>query len=331
MSAAPQSAHGAQGLALEDVRKAAAALAGRVVRTPTFAWPSSVTSALTSAGRIHCKLENLQLTGSFKARGALYAALSQPDACANGLTTFSAGNHAIATAFAAREAGVTAKAVMAGRPAPSRIDKARSYGAQLLFADSGAEAVSMAEAIVQEEARLLVHPFDDPAMVAGAGTIALEMLEDIEGLEALVVAVGGGGLAAGVAATIKQILPACEVYGVEPETADNLRQSLDAGEALQRAPRPTIADSLAPPLCLPYSFGLCRTYLDDVALVSDAQIIDAMRLWFETFGLPLEPAGAATTAALLGPLRARLEGKNVGLIICGANIDPAAFQATIRT
>src|SRR3546814_9391693 len=156
------------------------------------------------------------------------------------------------------------------------------------------------------------------------------MLDDIGDLEAIVVAVGGGGLAAGIAATIKQISPACEVYGVEPETADNLRQSLDAGEALQRAPRPTIADSLAPPLCLPYSFGICRTDLDDVVVVSDAQMVEAMRLWFETFGLPLEPAGAATTAALLGPLRQRLVDKNVGLIVCGANIDPSSFQATIK-
>src|SRR3546814_7032331 len=111
---------------------------------------------------------------------------------------------------------------------PLRIDKARCYGAELLFAESGADAVSMAEAIEERKSRLLVHPFDDPAMVAGAGTIALEMLDDIGDLEAIVVAVGGGGLAAGIAATIKQISPACEVYGVEPETADNLRQSLDA-------------------------------------------------------------------------------------------------------
>jgi threonine dehydratase len=164
----------------------------------------------------------------------------------------------------------------------------------------------------------------------GTGTLGLEFAEQVEGLEAVIIAVGGGGLCGGAAAAIKQSLPNCEVFGVEPEGADSMRQSFARGAPVTLQSVKTIADSLAPPMSLPYSFGACRLFVDEIVTVSDDAIRGAMKILFEDVGLAVEPAGAAATAGLLGPLRERLAGKKVGVVICGSNIDIASFAEHIR-
>lgn len=313
-------------LLLDHFRAAADALKPMIVRTPVLTWPAWLTDLVGVNTRVHCKLENLQVTGSFKARGALYNAMSTPAARSGGITAFSAGNHAIAAAFAAQAIKTSAKVVMIKTASPFRVARVRQYGGEAVFADTGAEAFERAQAFAEKEGRYLLHPFESPLTVAGNGVLALEMIEQCEPLDAIVVAVGGGGLAAGVATVFKLINPHCKVYGVEPEAANNFQRSLAVGAPIHRAPRPTIADSLAPPMCLPFTFGLCRKYLDETVTVTDAQLSRAMTLWRDNFNLYLEPAGAAATAAMLGPLKQKLQGRSVGVIVCGANIAPQTFD-----
>jgi threonine dehydratase len=176
----------------------------------------------------------------------------------------------------------------------------------------------------------MVHPFEGPYVAQGTGTLGLEFVEQTEGLDAVIIAVGGGGLAGGAAAAIKQSLPHCEVFGVEPEGANSMQQSFARGAPVTLPSIKTIADSLAPPMSLPYSFGACRLFVDEIVTVSDDAIRRTMKVLFEDLGLAVEPAAAAATAGLLGPLRQRLVGKTIGIVICGSNIDIASFAAHLR-
>ncbi|HEY3889022.1 MAG TPA: pyridoxal-phosphate dependent enzyme, partial [Caulobacteraceae bacterium] len=184
--------------------------------------------------------------------------------------------------------------------------------------------------ICAAEGRAMVHPFEGPNVAQGAGTLGLEFAEQVEGLEAVIIAIGGGGLCGGSAAAIKQLAPGCEVYGVEPEGADSMRRSFEAGAPVTLPAISTIADSLAPPMALPYGFAACRRYVDEIVTVSDDQIRGGMLALFEDLKLALEPAGAAATAALFGPLRQRLAGKKVGVVVCGSIIDIDGFAGHIR-
>lgn len=309
---------------LSQAQAAQVRLAAHVRRTPLVRL-DDIGRAACGTAMLWCKLEHLQVTGSFKARGALNCALtSKPQ---RDIVAFSAGNHAIAAAFAAQATGVHAKVIMPSTASALRIARARSFGAEIILTSSGAEAASLAQEIAEQEARLLIHPFEHPAVIAGAATVGLEMLEDAPGeIDAVVIAIGGGGLAGGVAGAIKALAPNCAIYGVEPEGAANMRASLDAGRPLHARVPVTIADSLAPPFCLPYSFSLCQTFLDDVVTVSETDLIEAMKLWHDQANLMLEPAAAAPWAALRGPLAARLSGKRTAIILCGANISAAQFS-----
>jgi threonine dehydratase len=272
------------------------------------------------------KLELFQHTGSFKPRGAL-AVMLDMDAAAlqRGVTAVSAGNHAIAVAFAARLLGSTAKVVMPRTANPLRVRRCRGYGAEVVLVDDVQAAFRRVEEIEREEGRSFVHPFEGPLTALGTATIGLEWLEQAPDLEAVIIPIGGGGLCAGMAAAIKQIKPSCSVYGVEPVGADSMARSFAAGspQAIERVR--TIADSLGAPYALPYSFELCRRYVDDLVLIDDEAMRRAMGLLYGEMKLAVEPAGAAATAALLGPLRARLAGRCVGVIVCGANIDLPTF------
>lgn len=310
---------------LGQAQAAQVRLAAHVRRTPLVRL-DDIGRAACGTAMLWCKLEHLQVTGSFKARGALNCALtSKPQ---RDIVAFSAGNHAIAAAFAAQATGVHAKVIMPSTASALRIARARSFGAEIILTSSGAEAAALAQEIAEQEARLLIHPFEHPAVIAGAATVGLEMLEDAPGeIDAVVIAIGGGGLAGGVAGAIKALAPNCAIYGVEPEGAANMRASLDAGRPLHARVPVTIADSLAPPFCLPYSFSLCQTFLDDVVTVSETDLIEAMKLWHDQANLMLEPAAAAPWAALRGPLATRLSGKRAAIILCGANISAAQFSA----
>jgi threonine dehydratase len=281
--------------------------------------------------RLNLKLELFQRTGSFKPRGALTVMLAlRRDALARGVTAVSAGNHAIATAWAARELGSHAKVVMFAAANPARVEKVRRYGGEVVLVGDVAEAFETAKRIEAEEGRTFVHPYEGPRTALGTATLGLEWLEQAPDLEAVVVPVGGGGLLAGAACAVKQLRPDCRVFGVEPVGADSMWRSFAAGSPQRVEKIATIADSLGAPYALPYSFGLCRRYADEIVRSEDPLMVDAMRLAFDGLKLALEPAGAAATAALMGPLRERLAGRRVGAILCGSNIDPAGFARLVE-
>lgn len=312
---------------LDAIEANAAALSGLARETPVTSWDEPGLARFLSPGtRVTLKLELLQHTGTFKARGALtnVRALS-PDQLARGVTAVSAGNHAVAVSFAAQRMGTSATVVMPRTANPARVALSRAYGANVHLLDDVAKAFAEVRRIEQEEGRAFVHPFEGPLTALGTATLGLEFIRQVPDLDAVIVPVGGGGLAAGVACAIKQAKPSCLVLGVEPKGADSMSRSFAEGAPVNAGPITTIADSLAPPFSLPYSFALCRKYLDDLVLVDDDELCRALALVFQGAKLAVEPAGAATTAALIGPLRERLAGKHVGLIVCGSNIDPATY------
>jgi threonine dehydratase len=320
------------GISLENIRKCRADLGDAIVRTPVLQWRGTSVRDLTAAGAdVWLKLELFQHTGTFKARGALNSVRHlSDDARRNGITAVSAGNHAVAAAFAAREMGVSAKVVMIKTANAARVERARGYGAEIVFADDGPTAFRLVDEICAAEGRAMVHPFEGPYVAQGAGTVGLEFAEQVRGLEAVVIAIGGGGLCGGSAAAIKQLSPGCKVFGVEPEGADSMRRSFEAGAPLTLPSINTIADSLAPPMALPFSFAACRRYVDEIVTVSDSEIRGAMLALFEDLKLAVEPAGAAATAALQGPLAQRLAGQKVGVVVCGSIIDIDSFAGHLR-
>lgn len=280
--------------------------------------------------RVLAKLEFLQRTGTFKARGALATLYSlTPGQLAAGVTAVSAGNHAIATAFAAQAMGTTAKVVMIRAANGLRINACRDYGAEVVFADDVHQAFALAETIRDDEGRYFVHPFEGPAVATGTGTLGLEICEQCPELDAIIVPVGGGGLIAGIANVVKRLQPACEVIGVEPVGADTMRRSLVSGEPCGIDRVQTIADSLGAPFALPYSFGLCQLHVDRIVLVDDSALRRAMGFLFREMKIAVEPACAASTAAMLGPLREDFRGKRVMLVMCGSNIDWATFHQQV--
>ena len=286
--------------------------------------------ALDNQTRVWGKLEFLQRTGTFKARGALanLHALSR-EQLDKGVTAVSAGNHAIATAFAARELGSSAKVVMTGSANPYRIEACRSYGGEVVVVDDVHEAFDVAKRIEQEEGRYFVHPFEGPAVATGTGTVGLEICDQLDDFDALIVPVGGGGLMAGIANAVRQLRPSVEIIGVEPAGANTMRLSFDAGEprAIDRVR--TIADSLGAPYALPYSFELCRSNVDRLVEVDDLALRKSMGFLFQRMKFAVEPACAASTATLMGPLRDELAGKRVVLVFCGSNIDWATFAEQV--
>lgn len=187
------------------------------------------------------------------------------------------------------------------------------------------QAFARGREIERDEGRTMLHPYDGPLTAQGTGTVGLELMAQVPGLDAVVVPVGGGGLCAGIAAAVKQLNPRCAVYGVEPFGADALYRSFAAGtpQTLERVD--TVADSLGAPYAMEYSFNVCRRFVNEVVRVDDEQICEAMLYLFRDAKLVAEPAAAVATAALFGPLRERLAGKRVALLVCGSNIDPAHF------
>lgn len=296
-------------------------LGERILRTPVLRC-QALEQVIGGDTSIYAKLEFLQHTGTFKARGAL-AVVSSLDAeqLAAGVTAVSAGNHAIATAFAAQAAGTSAKIVMISTANPARVEACRAFGAELVLTDDIHKAFELAEGIRKDEGRFLVHPFEGPEIAAGTGTVGLEMCRQCNEFDAALVPIGGGGLIGGVANAIKQLKPDCKVIGVEPEGADSMHRSFDAGEPRSIDRVRTIADSLGAPFAMPYSYQLCKSNVDELVLVDDLELRKSMGLLFEKMKLAVEPACAATTAALFGPLREQLRGKTVMLLFCGSNID----------
>ncbi len=313
---------------LAAIRATRARLGDLVVTTPVRSWDDpDLARALAPGTRVVLKEELFQRTGTFKPRGALAVMLElSGGALARGVTAVSAGNHAIAVAYAAGVTGSTAKVVMPKNANPFRVAKCRALGAEIELVDDVHRAFERVKQIEASEGRTFVHPFEGPRTALGTATLGLELVEQVPDVEAVIVPIGGGGLCAGVAAAVKLARPSCAVYGVEPEGADTMRRSFAAGSPQAIEAVRTIADSLGAPHAAPYSFDLCRRYVDDLVVVSDDDLRRAMRLLFSSAKLAVEPAGAAATAALCGPLRDRLAGRRVALVVCGANIDAATFS-----
>lgn len=315
----------AEAPAIDAVRALRDRLQKRLVRTPLLRC-AALEDLVGGGTRIFGKLEFLQHTGTFKARGAL-AVVTQlaPEQLEKGVTAVSAGNHAVATAFAANAVGTSAKIVMISTANPARVEACRAFGAELVFTADIHAAFDIAAKIREEEGRFLVHPFEGPDIAAGTGTVGLEICEQCDDFDAVLVPVGGGGLIGGVASAIKQLRPDTRVFGIEPDGADSMHRSFAAGEPRAIEKVTTIADSLGAPFAMPYSFALCRQNIDSLVRIDDGQLRRAMGVLFERMKIAVEPACAATTAALLGPLADTLRGKSVVLVFCGSNIDWDTF------
>jgi threonine dehydratase len=316
---------------LDEIRQTRALIDRHVLTTPIHVWRGREISAAIGDSETVLKLELFQHTGSFKARGAVAVMLNlSNEQLGRGVVTISAGNHAIATAYAAKAVGASAKVVMAKTANPARVARAKAYGAEVVVAENVVEGFELVKKIEADEGRSFVHPFEGPWTSRGTGTLGLEFSEQAGPLDAVIVPIGGGGLASGVSTAIKLAQPNCKVYGVEPEGADVMTRSFASGKPERLEKIQTIADSLAPPFTTPLAFELCRRHIDEIVLVDDQALRRSMALLFREMKLAVEPAGAAATAALLGPLKDRLKGKRVGLIVCGANIGIADFAETVR-
>jgi threonine dehydratase len=314
-----------------EIKQAREKLGERVRRTPTWQWKSDVKNTLFSEDtNVFLKLELFQYAGSFKPRGALMNMLDlTEEQLENGVTAVSAGNHAIAVAYAAKSLGTTAKVVMPKTANKFRVEKCRSHGADVELVDDVHIAFERVKEIEKQENRVFIHPFEGEQTALGTATVGLELHEQVQGLEAVVVPIGGGGLCAGIAAAIKQMNPDCKVYGVEPVGADSMSKSLQAGHPVEIEKVDTIADSLGAPHAAPYSFGLCQRFVDDVVTITDLQMAQMMRIMFEELKLAVEPAGASAMAGAMGPLADKVLDKNLGIIVCGTNINTKSFQTIL--
>lgn len=276
-----------------------------------------------SAGGIHLQLkcESMQRTGSFKARGALNAMMQLSHAeKARGVVTVSAGNHAQALAWAASMVGAECIAVMPEGSSRTKIEATQGYGGKVeLVGGERRRAFERAQEIAAQ-GRVMIHPFEDARVMAGQGTVGLELLERSEDLSAVVVPIGGGGLISGIAVAIKSSNPDIRVFGVEPVGAATMRQSLDAGSPQHIAPN-TVADGLAAPMVGEMTLDAARRHVDDVVLVTDEEILSALRGLLGYAKLVVEPAGAAAVAALLSGRIPLDRGTRVAAVISGGNID----------
>ena len=300
----------------DDVERARAVLAGRVERTPTLG---------SRALGVSLKAELFQQTGSFKVRGALnrLAALT-PEERERGVVTWSAGNHAQAVAWAAAEAGVDCLVQMWQTASPFKVASARSYGATVdVSSPDPAVAYERTLEVVEREGRVFVHPHSDPLVVAGHGTIALELLEDVPELDTVVVGVGGGGLVSGI---VTGLDGRARVVAVEPERSPALSAGLEAGKPV-RVGTDTIADGLAPPFAGELPLEICRGRVETV-LVSEEEIAEGMRFLYAQAKLACEPAGAAAAGAVLaGKVEA---GPGIAVIVSGGNVEPKQAAAILR-
>lgn len=316
---------------LEEIRQAQKKLLYKVRETPVWHWQGDTPREFFGEdSQIWLKLELFQYGGSFKPRGALMNMLDLDEAQRErGVTAVSAGNHAIAVAFAARSLGMSAKVVMPETANPARVERCKSFGAEVVLVEDVHVAFDTVGRIEEEEGRAFIHPFEGRLTALGTATVGLELVEQAGELDAVIVPIGGGGLCAGIATAVRHLLPDCKVYGVEPEGADTMSRSFASGkpESIDRVR--TIADSLGAPHAAPYSFALCREAVDRIVTVTDRQMADSMKILFEEMKLALEPAGASATAAAMGPLREELQNQRTGIIVCGSNIDLETFYRNI--
>jgi threonine dehydratase len=312
-----------QTVTLDDVRDAAAQIKGVAHRTPVL--HSRTLDDLVGA-EVFLKCENLQRVGAFKFRGA-YNAISRlsPEQLAKGIAAYSSGNHAQAVALAARELGSSAVILMPADTPRSKRDAVAGYGAEIVTYDRYCEdRTALGAALAADRGLALIPPYEHPHVIAGQGTAALELLEDVADLDVLVSPVGGGGLIAGSAIAAKGLRPGIRVVGVEPEAGDDTKRSLEAGERVSIPVPRTIADAMAADIPGELTFSVNRRLVDEIVLVTDDELRDGMRFAFDRLKIVAEPTGASGLAALLAG-RLPAPPPRVGVIISGGNVDTTRF------
>ncbi len=313
---------------LAEIVAARERLVGRVHRTPLMSsataarWVTAAVGSRLGDDRLYLKPEQLQKTGSFKPRGMTnrIATLNDEER-SRGVITLSAGNAGQAYAWAGRTAGVSVTVVMPAGAVRSKVEACLGYGARVVLHGAHVgETFAEMERLRDEEGLRFVHPFDDPAVIAGNGSIGLELLEDQPDLDVVVVGVGGGGLISGVAAALKERRPGIRVYGVEPERSNAVRLAMERNEIVRIQPE-SVADGLGAPFAGAWTLAMARRYLDDVILLDDPTILAGMRFAVERLKQVLEPAGAAALAAVLAGRVQIEDGERVAVVLSGGNVE----------
>jgi threo-3-hydroxy-L-aspartate ammonia-lyase len=313
----------------DRIEAAARRIAGRVHRTPVVTCRSFDDA---TGRRVFFKCENQQRAGSFKIRGALNKLLTLGlDARDRGVVAFSSGNHAQGVALAARLVGSSAVICMPTDAPALKLAATRGYGAQVLFYDRQRDdREAIAQKIGAESGRVLVPPYDDYEVMAGQGTAALELLQDVPALDALVVPVGGGGLLAGCSVAAKSLQPGIEIFGVEADTAADTHLSFRKGERTRIDPPPTIADGIRNLTPGVLTFPILREHVADILLVSDEEIVTAVRFLLFRAKLLVEPTGAVAAAVVLAGRLPVAPGARVGVVLSGGNVDPGVVAEIVR-
>lgn len=314
---------------LSDIRAARRRIRGGVIVTPC---PESIPLSEITGARIVCKLDNFQRTGSFKERGARNALLRLPKGKrSRGVVAASAGNHALGLAYHGRLLGIPVTVVMPQFAPIIKIATCQRLGARVILHGADfTEARAQADRLVAAEGLTYIHGFDDPDIIAGQGTLALEILEQVPDVDVIVCPVGGGGLLAGVCVAVKALRPRVKVIAVESAATGNLTAALAAGKSVRVPRRPTLADGLAT-LCMgERSFGLIRSRVDKVVKVEEKWISLAILRMLELEKTVVEGAAAVPLAAMMSGKLKHLRGKRVALVVCGGNIDPAVLGRVIE-
>jgi len=325
-------------ITLDQIYAARERITGAIHQTPML---SSATAArLVEAGtgkrlrddRLYVKAEHLQKTGSFKARAALSKLTSlTADERTKGAITLSAGNAAQAYAWAGSVEGIAVTATMPAGAVRSKVEATRGYGAEVvLHGEHVGETWARVQELIAERGLTLVHPFDDPEVIAGNASAGLEILDDLPDVDVVVVGVGGGGLISGVATALKESRPGIRVFGVEPEGSDAVSEAIQAGQVVRIAPV-SVADGLGAPFAGEWTLPICSRYVDDIVLLDDATILGGLRFAAERMKQVLEPAGAAALAAVLAgriPIR---EGERVCVVASGGNVETSRLREFLES
>ena len=313
---------------LSGIEEAAGRVAGYVHRTPMLSsvtaarWLRAASGVTVADDRVYLKPEQLQKTGSFKARGMTNRiATLPPDARARGAITLSAGNAGQAYAWAGAAAGVPVTVVMPEGAVRSKVDACLGYGARVvLHGTHVGETFAEMERIRDTESLTFVHPFDDPAVIAGHGTVGLEIVEAVPDVDVVVVGVGGGGLISGIASAVKARRPSARIIGVEPERSNAVSLAIERGEIVTIQPQ-SVADGLGAPFAGRWTMAITRRLLDEIVLLDDPTILGGLRFALERLKQVVEPAGAAALAALLAGRVPIADGERVVVVLSGGNVE----------
>ena len=303
-----------------DVIDASKRLDGVVLRTPVVNSPEIDEMA---GRRVFMKCENLQHVGAFKFRGATNAVKMLGDDAEPGICTHSSGNHGQAVALAAKQRGVPAFIVMPKNAPKVKVTGVRSHGAEVILCEPNLEArVSTANSVLERTGATFIHPFDNPNVIAGQGTAAKEMIEECESLDAVLSPIGGGGLMSGTCISTRHLLPDALIFGTEPEGADDAARSLESGEYVPQTGPDTICDGLLTSMG-EITWPIIKSHVEEIIRVSDDEVLDAMTLIHQSFGMIVEPSGAISLAAVMKEeFRAKKGLGSIGIILCGGNVDP---------